>query len=79
MPQSIAQTIRFLGGRLYGSEAAGDAPLRDLKAIVRDLIGSGAPADRVGLLRVLRARGHSEAQPIMTRTLAGLPPRARPS
>lgn len=51
-----------LGGRVYGSEAAGEAPLRELKAIVRDLIGSGAPADREGLLRVLRVRGHGDVR-----------------
>jgi len=52
------EAARVLGGRLYGSESAGDAPLRDLKEIVRSLIGSGAPADRAGLLRELRRRGH---------------------
>lgn len=40
------EASRALGGRLYGSEAAGDAPLRDLKEIVRGMIGSGAPAER---------------------------------
>ena len=54
------EAARVLGIRLYGSEAAGDAPLRDLKAIVRGLIGSGAPADRAGLLRALRIRGHND-------------------
>jgi len=54
------EAARLLGSRLYGSEAAGDAPLRDLKAIVRGLIGSGAPADRAGLLRALRVRGHND-------------------
>jgi hypothetical protein len=48
----------LLGRHLYGSDAAGDAPLRDLRGIMRDLIGSGAPADRDGLLRALRRRGH---------------------
>lgn len=49
-----------LGDRVYGSGAAGEAPLRELKAIVRGLIGSGAPADRAGLLRALRLRGHND-------------------
>ncbi|WP_260696648.1 P-loop NTPase family protein [Rhizobium laguerreae] len=54
------EASRILGGRIYGSEAAGEAPLRDLKAIVRGLIESGAPSDRGGLLRALRARGHND-------------------
>lgn len=48
----------LLGRHLYGGDAAGDAPLRELRGIMRDLIGSGAPADRDGLLRALRRRGH---------------------
>lgn len=48
----------LLGRHLYGADAAGDAPLRDLRGIMRDLIGSGAPADRNGLLNALRRRGH---------------------
>lgn len=54
------EASRVLGSRVYGSETAGDAPLRDLKTIVRNLIGSGAPADREGLLRALRALGHND-------------------
>ena len=54
------EASRLLGRLLYGDEAAGDAPLRDLKSIIRDLIGSGAPADRSGLLRALRLRGHND-------------------
>lgn len=54
------EASRLLGRHLYGGEVAGDAPLRDLKGIMRDLIGSGAPADRNGLLRALRQRGHSD-------------------
>ncbi|NJB91692.1 hypothetical protein GGR72_000018 [Xanthomonas arboricola] len=50
----------LLGRHLYGSDAAGDAPLRDLRGIMRDLIVSGAPADRDGLLRALRRRGHMD-------------------
>lgn len=54
------EASRLLGSHLFGAEAAGDAPLRDLTGIVRDLIRSGAPADRVGLLRALRQRGHQD-------------------
>jgi len=54
------EVSRLLGRHLYGDEAAGDAPLRDLKNIIRDLIGSGAPADRSGLLRALRLCGHND-------------------
>lgn len=52
------EVSRLLGRHLYGGDAAGDAPLRDLRDIMRDLIGSGAPADRNGLLNALRRRGH---------------------
>jgi hypothetical protein len=52
------EASHILGRRVFGDEAAGDAPLRDLKAIVRDLIANGAPADRPGLLRALRRIGH---------------------
>ena len=52
------ESSRLLGRHLFGRDDAGDAPLRDLKGIVRELIGSGAPADRDGLLRALRRRGH---------------------
>lgn len=54
------EASRLIGGRLYGSEASGDAPLRDLKSIIRGMIGNGAPADRAGLLRELRRRGHND-------------------
>ena len=54
------EASRLIGGRLYGSEALGDAPLRDLKSIIRSMIGNGAPADRAGLLRELRRRGHND-------------------
>lgn len=51
---------RLLGRHLFGNEAAGDAPLRDLKGIMRALIGNGAPAERAGLLRALRQLGHHD-------------------
>jgi hypothetical protein len=51
---------RLLGRHLFGGEAAGDAPLRALKGVMRGLIGNGAPADRAGLLRALRRLGHQD-------------------
>ena len=54
------EASRLLGRSLFGSEADGDSPLRDLRGIVRGLIGSGAPADRAGLLRGLRRRGRED-------------------
>ncbi|MCJ2031329.1 ATP-binding protein [Methylobacterium sp. J-043] len=54
------EASRLLGSRLYGAEAAGDAPLRGLKGIIRGMIGSGAPADRAGLLQELRRLGHND-------------------
>lgn len=55
-----ADLAHLLGRRLYGSDDAGDAPMAALLAICRDLIRTGAPADRNGLLRALRAEGHIE-------------------
>jgi len=52
------EASRLLGRNLYRCEAEGEAPLRDLRGIMRDLIRSGAPADRNGLLNALRRRGH---------------------
>jgi hypothetical protein len=57
---SWREASRLLGSRLYGAEGAGDAPLRDLKGIIRGMIGSGAPANRAGLLRELRRLGHND-------------------
>jgi hypothetical protein len=34
------EASRLLGARLYGAEASGDAPLRELKDIIRGMIGS---------------------------------------
>jgi hypothetical protein len=52
------EASRLLGLRLYGCETKGEAPLRDLRGIMRDLIRSGAPANRNGLIKALRRRGH---------------------
>jgi hypothetical protein len=54
------EASKLLGRHLYGSDAAGDGPLRDLRGIMRDLISNGAPAGRDGLLRALRLRGHDD-------------------
>ncbi|WP_036142120.1 ATP-binding protein [Luteibacter sp. 9135] len=54
------EASQLIGRRLYGDETKGDSPLRDLLDIVRKLIGSGAPADRTGLIRELRRRGHTD-------------------
>jgi hypothetical protein len=54
------EASRMLGGRLYGADTAGDAPLRELKTIIEELIENGGSADREGLLRSLRTRGHSD-------------------
>ncbi|HEX5257769.1 MAG TPA: hypothetical protein VFW35_03180 [Sphingomicrobium sp.] len=52
------EASRLLSRHLYGGDDKGDAALRDLRAIVYDMIGTGAPADRNGLLRALRRKGH---------------------
>jgi hypothetical protein len=54
------EASRLLGRRLYGGEASGDAPLRDVMNIMEGLISSGAPANRDGLLRELRRLGHND-------------------
>lgn len=54
------EASRLLGARLYGSEAVGDVPLRELKGIIRGMIGSGALATRAGLLHELRRLGHND-------------------
>lgn len=50
----------LLGRRVFGSDPAGEAPMTTLMALSRKLIRTGAPVDRAGLLRVLRAEGHSD-------------------
>ncbi len=49
----------LLGRHRYSDDAVGDAPIRDLRGIMRDLIGNGTPADRADLLRALRRCGHA--------------------
>lgn len=54
------EASRLLGRHLYGSEASGEAPLRDVMQIMEDLISAGASANRDGLLRELRRLGHND-------------------
>lgn len=53
----LREAARILGRRLFDSEEAGNAPVDALNAIVRRLVRSGAPADRGGVLQLLRAAG----------------------
>jgi hypothetical protein len=54
------EAAHLLGARLYGGEHTGEAPLAALLNAVRRLIASGAPAERDGLMRELRAAGHED-------------------
>jgi hypothetical protein len=56
----MRESARIVGARLFGREEAGSAPLDSLAAIVRRLVRSGAPADRSGVLQLLRAAGHED-------------------
>lgn len=47
----------LLGRALYGGDSAGAAPFAQLLDVVRELIKSGHPVDRRGLLAELRRRG----------------------
>jgi len=51
-------TAHRLGGALYGSDGAGEAPMSALLALSHNFIRTGAPVDRAGILRGLRAAGH---------------------
>jgi hypothetical protein len=63
----------ILGARLFGGEEFGNAPIADLSETVRNLIRSGAPADRIGLLRSIRAAGHDDTHaPVYERDIARL-------
>jgi hypothetical protein len=64
---------RILGARLFGREESGNAPIADLLETVRSLIRSGAPADRIGLLRSIRAAGHDDTHaPVYERDITRL-------
>lgn len=52
------ELARVLGRSLFGGEQAGEAPMRTLLGVCHKLIETGAPANRDGLLRGLRAAGH---------------------
>lgn len=54
------EAISIVGAALFGREDAGSAPVDALNAIVRRLVRSGAPADRGGVLQLLRAAGHQD-------------------
>lgn len=56
------EASNIIGARLFGAEEFGAAPLVSLLTIIRGLIRSGAPANRDGLLRQLRAAGHLDAR-----------------
>lgn len=56
----LRECARILGVRLFGGEEAGNAPVESLNGIVRRLVRSGAPTDKAGLLRLLRAAGHED-------------------
>lgn len=56
------EAASLIGSRVYGDEAAGAGPMTTLVSIARDLIRTGAPADRAGLLRELRKAGHDDTR-----------------
>jgi len=52
------EAAHLLGRRVFGGEQAGAPPMAALLGLSRILIQTGAPANRAGLLRTLRAQGH---------------------
>jgi hypothetical protein len=54
------EASNILGARVFVGVEHGAAPLGALLTVVRSLIASGAPCDRDGLLRLLRAAGHED-------------------
>lgn len=56
------EASRIVGARLFGREDGWDAPVTGLLAAVRRLITNGAPTDRMGLTRALRAEGFSDTR-----------------
>ncbi len=63
----------LLGRRLFAGDHAGEAPLASLLGLSRKFIRSGAPVDRGGLLRSLRAEGHVDVSaPAYDRDIAAL-------
>ena len=63
----------LLGRRLFGRDEAGEAPLAALLGVSRKSIRTGAPVDRAGLLRALRAEGHIDVSaPAYDKDIAAL-------
>jgi len=63
----------LLGRRLFGSDQAGASPLTALLGLSRKFIRTGAPVDRVGLLRALRSEGHVDVSaPAYDKDIASL-------
>ena len=56
------EASNLVGSRLFGDEDAGEPPTLALLNTVRQLIRSGAAADRPGLVRALRAAGHADTR-----------------
>ena len=74
----MRECARIVGTRLFGSEEAGGAPISALSEIVRRLVRSGAPADKGGLLRLMRAAGHEDrSAPTFDADIARLTARTR--
>ena len=66
-------TSHLLGRRLFGVDEAGEAPMAALLGASRKFIRTGAPVDRSGLLRALRAEGHIDvAAPAYDEDIAAL-------
>ena len=67
------ETSHLLGRRLFGGDDAGDAPMAALLGLSRKFIRTGAPVDRAGLLRALRAEGHVDVSaPAYDKDIAAL-------
>lgn len=56
------EASNLVGSRLFGREDAGGPPTSALLNTARQLIRSGATADRAGLIRTLRAAGHVDTR-----------------
>jgi hypothetical protein len=56
------EASNLVGAALFGRQDAGGPPTLALLNTVRQLIRNGAAADRAGLVRALRAAGHSDTR-----------------
>lgn len=54
------EATQLLASRVFADAAPSELAMRDLRGLMRDLIRSGATADRSGVLRELRRRGHRD-------------------